>query len=59
MSEEEVFELCNKMRFAGYAVVCITPEELRGVNPDHVEERLVELSWDVIDTMTENKVWCG
>jgi hypothetical protein len=49
MTERKVFELCTKMRHAGYAVICFTPEELRGANPDHVEDRLVELGWDVID----------
>jgi hypothetical protein len=51
MTENKVFELCTKMRHAGYAVVCFTPGELRGANPDHVEDRLVELGWDVIDTL--------
>jgi hypothetical protein len=52
MTENKVFELCKKMRHAGYAVVCFTPGELRGANPDHVEDRLVELGWDVIDTVS-------
>ena len=51
MTESKVFELCAKMRHLGYAVVCFTPDELRGANPDHVEDRLVELGWDVIDTL--------
>lgn len=51
MNERKVFELCAKMRHAGYAVVCFTPEELRGADPDHVEDRLVELGWDVIDNL--------
>jgi len=52
MDENEVFELCNKMRFAGYCVVCFTPNELQGANPDHVEERLIELGWDVINDLS-------
>lgn len=52
MTEDEVFELCNKMRFAGYAVVCFTPDELQNANPDHVEDRLVELGWDVINDLS-------
>lgn len=52
MTERKVFELCTKMRHAGYAVICFTPEELRGANPDHVEDRLVELGWDVIDNLS-------
>jgi hypothetical protein len=51
MTERKVFDLCTKMRHAGYAVICFTPEELRGSNPDHVEDRLVELGWEVIDTL--------
>jgi hypothetical protein len=51
MTESKVFELCTKMRHLGYAVICFTPEELRGANPDHVEDRLVELGWDVINDL--------
>ena len=51
MTESKVFELCVKMQRLGYAVVCFTPEELRGANTDHVQDRLVELGWDVIDTL--------
>jgi hypothetical protein len=39
------------MQRLGYAVVIFTPEELRGANPEHVQDRLVELGWDVIDTL--------
>jgi hypothetical protein len=51
MTESEIFALCVKMQRLGYAVVCFTPEELRGANPDHVQERLIELGWDVVDTL--------
>ena len=51
MTESKIFELCVKMQRLGYAVVCFTPEELRGANPEHVCDRLVELGWDVIDTL--------
>jgi hypothetical protein len=51
MTESEIFALCVKMQRLGYAVVIFTPEELRGANPDHVQDRLVELGWDVIDTL--------
>jgi hypothetical protein len=51
MSESEIFALCVKMQRLGYAVVCFTPEELRGADPDHVQDRLVELGWDVIDAL--------
>ena len=56
MTESKVFELCVKMQRLGYAVVIFTPEELRGADPGHVQDRLVELGWDVIDTLaTDSK----
>ena len=51
MTRKEVAELCSKIRRSGYAIVCFDAEELRGANPDYVEERLVEVGWDVIDTL--------
>lgn len=51
MTAKEVAEICAKIRRSGYAVVAFNPEELRGANPDHVEDRLVELGWDVIGTL--------
>jgi len=51
MTESEIFALCVKMERLGYVVVCFTPEELRGADPGHVQDRLVELGWDVIDTL--------
>jgi hypothetical protein len=55
MTESKVFELCVKMQRLGYAVVCFTPEELRGADPDHVQDRLVELGWDVINTLATDE----
>jgi hypothetical protein len=49
MTESEIFALCVKMQRLGYAVICFTPDELRGANHRHVQDRLVELGWDVID----------
>ena len=56
MSEEQVFELCANIRRQGYAVVCFTQGELRGANPRRVEDRLVELGWDVIDVLADEEV---
>lgn len=44
-------EYLRQLRKWGYAVVAFTPAELRGANPDHVEDRLVEIGWDVINTL--------
>jgi len=54
MSETDmskVVDLCRQLEAMGCVVVVFTPEELRGANPSHVEDRLVELGWDVIDTL--------
>jgi hypothetical protein len=42
------------MQRLGYAVVIFTPEELRGANPEHVQDRLVELGWEVINDVAED-----
>lgn len=47
----EDWAVINKFRAAGHAVVIFNPEELRGAPADDVEERLVELGWDVIDAL--------
>ena len=43
------------MRRRGFSVTVFTPEELQGANPDHVEDRLVELGWEVIDVLKEDE----
>ncbi len=40
-----------RLRREGHAVVIFTPEELRGANPDLVQDRLIERGWDVIDSL--------
>lgn len=39
----------DEMRAEGYALVIITPEELKDASADKVEDRLIELSWDIIE----------
>jgi hypothetical protein len=48
---KQAVEHLRQLRKMGYAVVAFTPEELRGADPDHVEDRLIELGWDVIDNL--------
>ena len=38
----------------GCTVVVFTPEELCGANPDHVQDRLIELGWEVIGDIAED-----
>ena len=51
---KQAVEYLRQLHKMGYAVVAFTPEELRGANPDHVENRLIELGWDVIDSIAED-----
>lgn len=55
MSETDmskVVQLCRELEAMGCAVVVFTEEELRGARPDLVQDRLIELGWDVIDTLS-------
>ena len=47
----KVVEYGRALEAMGCCVVVFTPEELRGADPGHVQDRLVELGWDVIDTL--------
>ena len=47
------FETLLALLKAGYAVVSITPDELRGVPRRLVESRLAELSGEVIEDLSD------
>jgi len=52
----KLLEHVRPLEEMGCCVVVFTPAELRGANPSKVEERLVELGWDVIDVLaTESR----
>ena len=44
-------ETIASLRHQGYAVIIWTPEELDGVDPGHVEDRAIEVGWEVIDDL--------
>lgn len=48
-----IVELGRELEAMGCAVVIFTEEELRGVAPNYVEDRLIELGFEVIDTLAE------
>lgn len=48
MTEEQRKVLAD-LRHEGYAVIVWTPEELREADPGRVEDRSIELGWDVIE----------
>jgi len=49
---KQAVEHLRQLHKMGYAVVAFTPEELHGADPNHVENRLIELGWDVIDSLS-------
>ena len=49
---EQQQQAIDELRGEGYAVVIFNPEELAGVNEGRVEDRLVELGWDVISDLS-------
>ncbi len=50
---EHQMALISELRHLGYAVVVFYPEEVGTANPQKVEDRLVELGWDVISALEE------
>jgi hypothetical protein len=42
-----------ELRSRGFAVIIWTPEELAGASRKHVEDRSVELGWQVIEDLKD------
>ena len=55
MAKEEMtkedWEVIRKFREAGYALTIFSPEELRGASTRDFENRMVELGWEVVDSL--------
>ena len=47
----KIVELSRQLEAMGCAVVIFTEEELRGARPDLVQDRLIELGWEVIQDL--------
>lgn len=45
---QEQMKAIEELRTLGYAVVLFTPEELEEADAGRVEDRLIEVGWDVI-----------
>lgn len=54
--DAKINEYCKQLRELGCAIVCFVPDELRGVNPEDVEDRMVEVGWDVIDALADDSL---
>ena len=50
---EEQLRAIEQLRAAGYAVIAWTPLELDGASPQRVEDRSVELGWEVIECLCD------
>lgn len=53
MTNEERLKLVNTLRDEGFAVVVFTAEELRGADPDLVEDLMVERGWNAIEALAK------
>jgi hypothetical protein len=50
---DEQLKVLRELSDLGYAIVIITPEELDDASPSKVEDRLIELSWDIINDLKD------
>jgi hypothetical protein len=53
MYTDEILDALKLLRDAGFAVCAFDPEELEGINPDKVEQRMCAAGWDFIEAHTE------
>lgn len=49
----EQYATISALRHEGYAIIVWTPEELDGADPGNVEDRSVELGWDIIAALKD------
>lgn len=47
----EQFTALRELSNEGYAVVVFNAEELDGASPTKLEDRLIELGWEIIDDL--------
>lgn len=52
---QEQMKVIDELKTQGYAVVLFAPEELEGAEADRVEDRLIEMGWDVIFDLKPNE----
>jgi hypothetical protein len=48
---KEDWDVIKKFRQASYALTIFSPEELRGASTRDFENRMVELGWEVVDSL--------
>ena len=50
MNQEQI-EVIRQLRHEGHAVIIWTPEELGNASPERVEDRSIELGYEVIEAL--------
>jgi hypothetical protein len=53
LSTVDWFDLYRELKRRGFAVIAFSPDELKGVDPEAVEEALVEQGRHAIDMLAE------
>jgi hypothetical protein len=48
---DEVQQALQLLRDKGFSVAAFTPTELRGADPDRIEDAMVQMGWDAIDSI--------
>lgn len=51
MYTNEMLDALDLLRDAGFAVCAFDPEELEGVDPKHIEQRMCATGWDAIEML--------
>lgn len=55
MTQEQI-KTIQELKNQGYAVVLFNPDELEGAEADRVEDRLIEMGWDVIHDLKPSEM---
>lgn len=53
MTPEEA-AVIDGLKARGFAVIVWTPDELKSANPRRVEDRSIELGWDLIEALGDD-----
>lgn len=51
MYTNEMLDALQLLRDAGFAVCAFDPEELEGVDPTRVEDRMCATGWDTVEAL--------
>jgi len=49
--DDQAWHALQVLRDKGFSVAAFTPTEMRGADPDRIEDAMVQMGWDAIDTL--------